>query len=74
MIIRHNVNSLPLKRVNGPGDSGGPALVGADSGLQILGVSSGGRYENDLEHEVSRQGQYGWQEFLSSDLTDAHLD
>lgn len=54
---------LPLEGVNGPGDSGGPALVNTDSGLQLIGVSSGGRYKNVLRNLFSRQGCYGWQEY-----------
>ncbi|MEL6384583.1 MAG: trypsin-like serine protease [Cyanobacteria bacterium J06626_18] len=56
-------NALLLEGVNGPGDSGGPALVETDSGLQIIGVSSGGEYKTEEENELKPQGQYGWQEF-----------
>lgn len=55
--------ALPLEGVNGPGDSGGPALVETDNGLHIIGVSSGGQYKTDWENEFVQQGRYGWEEF-----------
>ena len=55
-------NALPLEGVNGPGDSGGPALVETDNGFQIIGVSSGGQYYT-LEQTFSPQGLYGWYEY-----------
>ena len=54
--------ALPLEGVNGPGDSGGPALVSTNSGPQIIGISSGGRYRNPFKR-FTPQGQYGWQEY-----------
>ncbi|MBV9388583.1 MAG: trypsin-like serine protease [Chroococcidiopsidaceae cyanobacterium CP_BM_ER_R8_30] len=71
-------DALPLEGVNGPGDSGSPALVntngetqgfaGGGSGdfleqAQLIGVSSGGRYKNIFRNLFSRKGCYGWQEY-----------
>lgn len=54
---------LRLEGVNGPGDSGGPALVDTESGMQLIGISSRGRYKSILRTIVDRQGRYGWQEY-----------
>jgi len=57
-------NALPLEGVNGPGDSGSPALVKTDSGYYIAGISSAGDYPDGQRHE--REGKYGWQEYYIS--------
>jgi len=57
-------NALPLEGINGPGDSGSPALVKLSSGYHIAGISSGGDYPNEQTHE--REGKYGWQEYYIS--------
>ncbi|MEO0869486.1 MAG: trypsin-like serine protease [Cyanobacteria bacterium J06642_11] len=54
-------SALPLEGVNGPGDSGGPALVDTVNGPRIIGISSRGAYADDDDNP--RQGRYGWQEF-----------
>lgn len=54
---------LPLEGVNGPGDSGSPALVNTENGMQLIGVSSRGRYRSIVRTIVDRQGRYGWQEY-----------
>lgn len=54
-------NALPLEGVNGPGDSGGPALVDTVDGPRIIGISSRGEYADDDGNP--REGRYGWQEF-----------
>ena len=54
---------LPLEGVNGPGDSGGPALVDTESGIQLIGISSRGRYQSIFRTIFDRQGRYGWQEY-----------
>lgn len=54
---------LPLEGVNGPGDSGSPALVHTENGIQLIGVSSRGRYRSIVRTIVDRQGRYGWQEY-----------
>lgn len=56
-------NVLPLEGVNGPGDSGGPALVDTENGMQLIGVSSRGRYSSIVKTILDRQGRYGWQEY-----------
>lgn len=56
-------NSLPLEGVAGPGDSGGPALVKTDKGMQIIGISSGGAYPDELAKKYNKLGKYGWQEY-----------
>lgn len=53
--------ALALEGVNGPGDSGGPALVITDNGPQIVGVSSRGEFPDGAEE--SREGRYGWIEY-----------
>lgn len=53
----------PLEGINGPGDSGGPALVDTESGMQLIGISSRGRYKSIFRTIVDRQGRYGWQEY-----------
>ena len=55
-------NVLPLEGVNGPGDSGGPALVQTTAGFKIVGVSSGGFYPKGGDRS-SREGKYGWREY-----------
>jgi hypothetical protein len=55
--------TTPLEGVNGPGDSGGPALLDAGSGMQLIGISSRGRYKSILRTIFDRQGRYGWQEY-----------
>lgn len=52
-------DALPLEGVNGPGDSGGPALSVVDGMLKILGISSRGEFPEG----VDIQGTYGWREF-----------
>lgn len=54
---------LPLEGVNGPGDSGSPALVDTESGIQLIGISSKGRYKSIIRTIFDRQGRYGWQEY-----------
>ncbi|MEM9137836.1 MAG: trypsin-like serine protease, partial [Cyanobacteria bacterium P01_F01_bin.42] len=54
--------SLPLEGVNGPGDSGGPALVESNEGYEIIGISSGGYYPKGVKHD-SQEGRYGWREY-----------
>jgi hypothetical protein len=56
-------DALPLEGVNGPGDSGGPALVNTGGEIQLIGVSSGGRYKNIFRNLFSRKGCYEWQEY-----------
>lgn len=58
-----NNNSLTLEGVAGPGDSGGPALVKTDKGIQIIGISSGGAYPDELAKKYNKLGKYGWQEY-----------
>ncbi|MGF1492664.1 MAG: trypsin-like serine protease [Microcoleaceae cyanobacterium] len=53
--------ALPLEGVNGPGDSGGPALVETENGSQIIGVSSRGEYPENAPDD--REGRYGWTEY-----------
>ena len=53
--------ALPLEGINGPGDSGSPALVYRDGSLYIVGISSGGNYPDEASH--AREGKYGWIEF-----------
>ncbi len=48
-----------LEGVNGPGDSGGPALIMKDKNLFIAGVSSRGYYSNE-DDNYTAEGQYGW--------------
>jgi len=48
-----------LEGVNGPGDSGGPALIMKDNKLFIAGVSSRGYYLNQ-DDKYKPEGQYGW--------------
>lgn len=57
-------NALPLEGINGPGDSGSPALVKLSSGYHIVGISSGGDYPSMQSHQ--REGKYGWQEYYIS--------
>ncbi|GMM86712.1 trypsin-like serine protease [Pseudoalteromonas sp. MTN2-4] len=58
-------NVLPLEGINGPGDSGSPALVKLATGYYIAGISSGGDYpEPQAQHQ--REGKYGWQEYYIS--------
>ncbi|MCX7552351.1 trypsin-like serine protease [Marinicella sp. S1101] len=52
---------LELEGVNGPGDSGGPALIEKNKNLYIAGVSSRGYYANESD-EISAEGKYGWTE------------
>ncbi|XGV94721.1 MAG: trypsin-like serine protease [Leptolyngbya sp. BL-A-14] len=54
---------LPLEGVNGSGDSGSPALVNTENGMQLIGVSSRGRYRSTVRTIFDRQGRYGWQEY-----------
>ncbi len=54
---------LPLEGVNGPGDSGSLALVNTENGMQLIGVSSRGRYKSIVRTSFDRQGRYGWQEY-----------
>jgi Trypsin len=56
-------DTTPLEGVNGPGDSGGPALVDTESGVQLIGISSRGRYKSIVRTIFDRQGKYGWQEY-----------
>lgn len=57
-------NTLQLEGINGPGDSGSPALVKIDSVYYVAGISSAGDYPNEQKHE--REGKYGWQEYYIS--------
>ncbi len=50
-----------LEGVNGPGDSGGPALILKDKKLLIAGVSSRGYYPDDVA-DYELEGKYGWTE------------
>ncbi len=50
---------LKLEGVNGPGDSGGPALIMQDKSLLIAGVSSRGYYEHESDDSAAT-GKYGW--------------
>ncbi len=50
--------ALALEGINGPGDSGGPALIVKDENLFVAGVSSRGYYSTDEGH--SSEGRYGW--------------
>lgn len=54
-------NALPLEGINGPGDSGSPALVEHQGALFIVGISSAGDYPQREWH--SREGKYGWKEY-----------
>ncbi|TMP78265.1 hypothetical protein CWB73_17080 [Pseudoalteromonas phenolica] len=58
-------NVLPLEGINGPGDSGSPALVKLATGYYIAGISSGGDYP-DPQAQHQREGKYGWQEYYIS--------
>ncbi|TQV89340.1 S1 family peptidase [Aliikangiella coralliicola] len=55
-------NALRLEGVNGPGDSGGPALVSTQSGRALVGVSSGGGYEDSSPLISGNPNRYGWKE------------
>jgi len=48
-----------LEGVNGPGDSGGPALIVKDKKKYVAGVSSRGYYLNEDEN-YQAEGKYGW--------------
>lgn len=48
-----------LEGVNGPGDSGGPALIMKGKNLLIAGVSSRGYYLNQDDDYIA-EGKYGW--------------
>ncbi len=50
-----------LEGVNGPGDSGGPALIMKDNKMYLAGVSSRGYYLNK-KSEYTAEGKYGWVE------------
>lgn len=52
---------LELEGVNGPGDSGGPALIQKGRKLFIAGVSSRGYYANENQGLIA-EGKYGWTE------------
>jgi hypothetical protein len=54
-------SALPFEGINGPGDSGSPALVNENGVLYIVGISSGGGYPGAERH--LREGKYGWREF-----------
>ncbi|WP_404391330.1 S1 family peptidase [Pseudoalteromonas phenolica] len=54
-------NALPLEGINGPGDSGSPALIKLPNGYFVAGISSGGDYPGVQTHK--REGKYGWQEY-----------
>jgi Trypsin len=56
-------DATPLEGVNGLGDSGGPALVNTENGMQLIGISSRGRYKSILRTVFDQQGRYGWQEY-----------
>lgn len=47
-------NALELEGISGPGDSGGPAFIDTDKGLQIAGVSS-----HQLNDDDTPEGMYG---------------
>ncbi len=51
--------ALKLEGINGPGDSGGPALIMKDKNLFIAGVSSRGYYLNEGA-DYTDEGKYGW--------------
>jgi hypothetical protein len=57
-----NTKALPLEGVNGPGDSGGPALAMTSTGYKVLAVSSGGDYPSNMTNIPKETGQYGWEE------------
>jgi hypothetical protein len=52
--------ALDLEGVNGPGDSGGPALMRDGDSWVLAGISSYGEYPDGMN---APQGQYGWREF-----------
>ena len=56
-----SANIHKLEGVNGPGDSGGPALIEKDNKTYIAGVSSRGYYLNEGADYVA-EGKYGWVE------------
>lgn len=53
---------LDLEGVNGPGDSGGPALVKTPQGFALIGISSAGEYDS-LSDLFSNKSQYDWNEY-----------
>ncbi len=57
----NSANTHKLEGVNGPGDSGGPALIEKDNKTYIAGVSSRGYYLNEDADYVA-EGKYGWVE------------
>ena len=54
--------ALALEGVNGPGDSGGPALIRKNGENFLAGISSHGSYPDDMEAPEA-EGQYGWREY-----------
>lgn len=50
-------NTLPLEGVNGPGDSGGPALATTGGVHQLVGVSSYSSYPTEEMDERARKGE-----------------
>ena len=54
---------LPFEGVAGPGDSGGPALIKNGSEFEVIGISSGGSYTDDLANNNLNDGRYGWVEY-----------
>ena len=50
------VGALPLEGVNGPGDSGGPALISTEEGDKIAGISSYSSYPTEELDERARKG------------------
>lgn len=53
--------TLELEGVNGPGDSGGPALIIKNNNPYIAGVSSSGSYLNKNKVHTT-EGKYSWVE------------
>lgn len=54
---QHNSDALALEGVPGLGDSGGPALIRSDLGLQLAGIAVGEVKGEDFSEET--QGKYG---------------
>ncbi len=64
-------HALSLEGINGPGDSGGPALINRNGKLLIAGISSGGGYPDETaDPEV--EGKYGWLESYTRVSTIQH--